>query len=136
MLVLAFEKVSLEEAKKVLDGDDKDAAADKSWSDNRRPQPAVKLLAATARWLLDLPQELRPYALAKLYPRIANDLCRLWRQPALWQQYAADLMIVRRDDRPRQGFPAQVASELAALVAHHTTLYPPLPVRGRPDAFR
>ena len=104
--------------------------------DNRRAQPPAKLLAATARWLLELPQGIRPYALAKLYPRIANDLCRLWRQPALWQQYASDLMIVRRDDRPRQGFPARVASELAARIAHHTQLYPPLPVRGGPDAFR
>lgn len=119
-----YEKVSVEEAKKVLDEAENGPPTEPDWVNQRRPVE-VALLPATAQWLADLPAAIRPNELPQHYPRIANDLCRLWRQPARWDRYVADLLIVKRGDRPRQGFPAQVASELGALTAHHEMLYPP-----------
>ena len=125
-----YEKVSLEEARKVLDEDIGDPAAQQSWTDKRQGAHEATLLDATTRWLAHLPDAARPAELAQRYPRIANELCRLWKQPAQWERYMTELLIVRSAGRQRQGFPAQVASELAALAAHHARVYPAAPQAG------
>ena len=128
-----YEKVSVEDAKKARDGDINDSCQE-DWTDKRRPVRETTLLATTVSWLNDLPEVVRPVELAQRYPRIVNDLCRLWKTPAQWDRYMDDLLVVRRETRTRQGFPAQVVSELAALGAHHATLYPAAPAGSGPMA--
>ncbi len=123
MLEFAYEKVTLDDARKVLDGAPQ-AQTEAAWTLKRCPPGAARLFPFTAKWILELPEAIRPMQLAKLYPRIANDVCRHWEQPEMWERYTADLLIMRRVGRARQGFPARVALELVALNAHHETLYP------------
>ncbi len=122
--MISFEIVSVEEAKKVLDFDENGPPTEPDWIQKRHPPPAVALLPEAEQWLARLPDAVRPSELQKSYPRIVNDLCRLWRQPARWERYMADLLIVQRGDRPRQGFAPRVASELTALAAHHEESFP------------
>jgi hypothetical protein len=123
MLDFNFEKTTLEDARKVLDGPAKRQSGPAP-TKSRIPQAVETLSVATVRWLLDLPPACRPLQLARHYPRIANNLCRIWRQPGQWDRSATDLMIVSRGGVARQGFPAKVASELIALNEHHSLLYP------------
>lgn len=133
----AYENFSVEEAIKLLSGGDAGSGPeDRTWSGDRRRRAPTWLRAATAKWLLDLPEAVRPLQLAKRYPRVANDLCLLWRRPALYERYMANLLIVRRGGRRRHGFPPQLASELAVLIAHHAALYPSAPASGGADASR
>ncbi len=120
----AYEKVSVEDAKKALEQEAGGARHKQDWT-AQRSAAVVKLLPATEKWLAGLPERVRPVELARGYPRIANDLARLWQQPKEWDVFLDELLLVRYGDRVRQGFPAPVASELAALNNHHTTLYPP-----------
>ena len=130
---LDYKKVSLEEARKVLDEDVNAAAEQQTWSGKRSSAGDATLLDTTAAWLAGLPESARPVELAQRYPRIANELCRLWRQPARWERYMAELLIVRSAARTRRGFPPRVASELAALAAYQTKAFPAAPqATGRP----
>jgi hypothetical protein len=121
-----YEKVSVEDAKKALDGD-LDNSDQNEWTNKRSSPPETTLMAITVSWLNDLPEGVRPVELARCYPRIVNDLCRLWKTPARWERYMESLLVVRREKRMRKGFPEQILTELAALSAHHAALYPAAP---------
>ncbi|RJG00911.1 hypothetical protein [Noviherbaspirillum sedimenti] len=121
MTDIPFEKISVEEAHnstwqelpppKVLD---------KNWGAHRFPlsqdKPDIKQLMP---WVQQLPPEVRPRQLVIQYARIANKLAELWKHPIACEKYFNALMIDDRGDR--QGFPADVALELAALQAYFTT---------------
>lgn len=110
---LSFEFVSVEEAKKVLDGDPP-ASTLVDWSELRQAPAAVNLtLTPTAlRWLSQLPRDVRPLELFHAYPRIANHLAALGNAAAV-SVFIGELLIDKRGGR--QGFPGGIALELSRL---------------------
>jgi hypothetical protein len=80
-------------------------------------RPAVEadrtLSIETELWLLRLPPQLRPKALADDYPRIANRLARDWSDAFLREFCFEDLLVDRRGGR--RGFPPEVKAELLRL---------------------
>jgi hypothetical protein len=83
---------------------------------------AAALDDVTVAWLAALPEHARPATLARRYPRIANRLCSLWRLVSRCEDYLDDLMFDRRGGR--QGFPRDVARDVAALHVYYSTLHP------------
>ncbi len=81
----------------------------------RRPLTNDDLrLSPEARALLNsLDKRVLPIQLSCRYPRVMNQIARLWRRPAHLDRYFEDLLIDKRGGR--QGFPFAVAAELAAL---------------------
>lgn len=63
---------------------------------------------------------MRLAALTQRYARIANRICSLWQKPAQCAEYLEELLIVRRVRR--QGFPADVAKDIAQITAHYARL--------------
>ncbi|MCA3182626.1 MULTISPECIES: hypothetical protein [unclassified Cupriavidus] len=110
---LSFEFVTVEEAKKVLDGDPP-ASAQADWSDSRQaPDPVnLSLTPVALRWLAQVPRDVRPLELFATYPRIGNQLAALGNAAAV-SSFLADLLIDKRGDR--QGFPGGIALELSRL---------------------
>src|SRR5437867_5489530 len=119
MDALTFEQVSLADAKAVLDGPPKRLAA-KDWTWSRRPLLPSELMLQdrTLQWMARLPAEVRPIATAQAFARIVNKLCRAWSDTQQCRSYFDDLLLDRRDNR--QGFPKEVARELAALHGYYT----------------
>ena len=115
---IPFEKVTVGEAKAITAPEPAaPKPSQKNWKHRRvqeRPLdqsgPDIKLLHP---WIAQLPAEVRPKSLIIQYPRIANRLAELWRHPIACEKYLNELMIDGRGDR--QGFPSEVAQELAAL---------------------
>jgi hypothetical protein len=85
------------------------------WQTTRRPNRVEDslLMRDTLQWLRDLPRGIRPRHLQQRFPRIANELCRLWKDKDALEAYLGDLLVDKRGDR--QGFPALVQEELQAL---------------------
>jgi hypothetical protein len=121
---ISFEFVSVEEAKRILDGEPP-AGAGLDWTEVRDPQTLVpqKLAVPALKWLRELPLEVRPLELCHAYPRIGNQLAVLAANEAALLAYLADLLIDRRGDR--QGFPGGIAHELSRLHAYLTGTLPP-----------
>ena len=114
---LEFEKVSLTDARKVLEetGPAAYVAPKKpqNW-DEKRSQSATETLSdETNAWMSELPESVRPGQLALRYARLANRLCKVWNEPAKCDRLLDDLMLDRRGTR--KGFPLQIANELATL---------------------
>jgi len=84
------------------------------------------LTAATAVWLSQLPQPVRPTETASRFPHIANKLATLWQSPKACREYFDELLLDERGDR--QGFPNCVAKELVALLYHYDTTVHPAPI--------
>ncbi len=118
---LEFERISIEEANKAIDRRVRPATV-KDWDGDRRPAPAEPLNDATVAWLGSLSFDLRPRALARQFPRIANRLCELWKRPAQCDAYFKTLIMDERGGR--KGFPPEVATELSTLAAHYSSVYP------------
>lgn len=88
----------------------------------RAPQSPERVRDETLRWLVTLPEHVRPAELTRRYPRIANKIARLWRQVARCEEYLDDLVEDRRGGR--RGFPMGVARELTVLRRHYAALHP------------
>lgn len=117
---ISFEFVSVEEARKILDGE-VPASGTVDWRDARQPpDPATQaLMPAALKWLAQLPREVRPFELFHTYPRIGNQLAALAGQqgyPTPVTLFLADLLIDKRGGR--QGFPGGIAQELSRLQEH------------------
>jgi hypothetical protein len=119
---IAYETVSVQEANEAAK--DKRPAFQKNWTRMQLPRGPERLLSATSAWLAELPREVRTLTLAQRYARIANKLARLSRTPVQFQDYLNDLLVVRRGDSIRQGFPPQVTRELTALSYYYDALHP------------
>lgn len=65
------------------------------------------------RWLRRIREPARPLQLCVLFPRIANKLALLWRDPGLSEAYLDEL--IGRQRPGRKGFPTDVTDELFAL---------------------
>jgi hypothetical protein len=96
--------------------------APRDWTTARKARPADTLFPATLRWIDALPEEVRPHALSRAFPRIANMLARLWPNAAAFSDYMNDLLVDRRGGR--KGFPLQILADLNRLRAHYGTLNP------------
>lgn len=84
-------------------------------------QPALS--GAAVVWLNELPERVRPVKTCARFPRIGNRLAELWDQPDACEAFFDDLLLDRRGDR--QGFPADVAFEIAALKSYFETAVHP-----------
>jgi hypothetical protein len=121
---IPFEKVSVEDAKRVLQADtlknDVRPAPPNKWERSRsmpgESASSSDLTPLAFKWLAALPREARPNSLARQFPRIANRLAEIWKRPLQCERYIDDLMIDLRGGR--QGFPPAVAAEIAALKVH------------------
>ena len=86
--------------------------ADSVTWERRAPRPEDDhLLAHTQNWLGALPKGIRPVHLQAKFPRIANDLSRLWPEPAALDHYFAEKEFSPRTDR--RGFPPLIKEEHA-----------------------
>jgi hypothetical protein len=93
--------------------------------DQRRPLKADDLrLSAEAMTLIEsLAAELRPNDLPERFPRVMNEIARLWRRPVQLDRYFDDLLVDKRTGR--QGFPLTVTVELSILKDYYQTdVYP------------
>jgi hypothetical protein len=83
----------------------------------RKANPLNALLPASLDWLGTLPRELRPMALAMMYPRIVNLLAQQWSDYDACHAYFDELLTGRRPNR--HGFPADVRREIWTLREHY-----------------
>jgi len=89
----------------------------------RYPQDArnLRLKETTIGWIRSLPRPVRPRALAKLYPRIANILADNWSKPAAFEARLRSFMLDERGNR--QGFPFEVLIEFSHLQNHFDRIH-------------
>ena len=92
-----------------------DAAANDA-SIQRRVHPAVEPFAATFRWVASLPRELRPLAVLRGFPRIANVLALCVDDLDAMREYLFELLADSRGHG--EGFPEDVRIELLRLRAY------------------
>ena len=87
--------------------------AGNTWK-RRSPRPEdTHVLAHTDNWLNALPIGVRPVHLQQEFPRIANDLARLWTLTSALDLYFEDKEFSPRHDRG--GFPPLIKEELLAM---------------------
>lgn len=118
-----FEKVTLSEAKAVLDAD-LPQKKKIDWTQVRRPKnPQAQVLTDFAvKWLFGLPREILPKTLAREYPRIINQIADKWENPEACVKYLNQLLIDERGTR--QGFSQKIMFELTRLKFHLAPLEP------------
>ncbi|MEO5765451.1 MAG: hypothetical protein ABIR52_09110 [Casimicrobiaceae bacterium] len=129
-----FEKVSLDEARQVLDDAVRPAVVvsrSTAGAMERRKagagSGAETLRTATLQWILKLPQHVQPRHLQLRYPRIANRLAAEWEHVVVCETFLESLLTDKRGGR--KGFPLAVAQEIAGLRdyyfrIHHKKLTP------------
>ncbi len=118
---LEFEITDFGEAKRVLDDESisqfhvETYVSPAKWKRLRRPSlPTDRALSGeTIDWLLRLPAGLHPKKLSAQFPRIANALAQVWRDPVERQALLDKLLDDGRAGRA--GFPREVHKELIAL---------------------
>ena len=98
-------------------------SANEDWTKRRASQPASGLLRPTIAWASALPAEVQPTTLMAEYPRVANLVAVLWKDPESLRRYVDDLLVDRRGNR--QGFPVDVLREIFALRDYYDELHPP-----------
>ncbi len=111
---IPFEKVSVLEAKAVLDAE-RQTKHEKNWELLRRLLgPAdVNMQERTYEWLLSLPTETWPLWLIKHHPRIANQFTDVWQRRPACKKLFSELLLDQRGTR--KGFPEEVSREIMAL---------------------
>ena len=118
-----FEKVDLNDARKVLD-DSLIPAVTKTatnWDGKRTPSAAESLRTATIQWILKLPPHIQPRHLHVKYPRVANRIAALWSAETGCESYLDDLLTDKRGGR--KGFPLNVATEVASIRDYYFRLH-------------
>ncbi|MEP7183463.1 MAG: hypothetical protein ABI886_14885 [Betaproteobacteria bacterium] len=88
----------------------------------RRARPINQALPATLKWVESLPPEIKPLAVLRDYPRIANALARIWNDAVGVANYLDSLLVDRRGGR--RGFPGDVHNELLCLREYFAGRYP------------
>ena len=92
------------------------------WTKRRMSEPANGLLKPTFAWASTLPVDIQPRALLYKFPRIANLIAVMWRDPNSLRRYVDDLLVDKRGNR--NGFPVDVLRELFQLRAYYDQLHP------------
>ena len=83
----------------------------------RKAMPYHAPLSRTWLWVERLPDCVKPNALVRQFPRVANQIAASWREPVVLNLYFESLLL---DDRGhRKGFPTEVHRELVALSAFY-----------------
>jgi hypothetical protein len=121
MKSLEFEKLSVADVRRELDGQDRQGRERKHTAQRTAQEQAI-LLDSTTFWISGLPVTVRPLSLARKFPRIANSIAELWRRVARCEEYLDTLVVDLRGDR--SGFPPDVAQELTALRNYYAELHP------------
>ena len=93
------------------------------WARRRAAEPASGLLRPTVAWAAGLPAEVQPTALLAKFPRVANLVAVLWKDPDSLRRYVDDLLVDKRGNR--QGFPLDVLREIFELRGYFDELHPP-----------
>ena len=94
--------------------------------ERRSPRPEDDhLLAHTQNWMMALPKGVRPVHLAAGFPRIVNELSRLWDETAALDTYFEEKEFSARTDR--DGFPPHIQGELLVMRIYS--------LRSRPVAY-
>jgi len=92
----------------------------------RRHPPAkddLELSGAGRALLASIEESARPRQLAALFPRIVNQLARLWKMPREMDRYFEELLTDTRGSR--KGFTLPILMELGTLKDYyHAKLYP------------
>ena len=86
----------------------------------RKAAPASTPLPRTLEWIASLPPDVQPTALLRHYPRIANVIAAVWRDPKSLQSYMDCLFSDHRGNR--QGLPPEVLHDLLALREYYESL--------------
>ena len=86
----------------------------------RKALPANAPLPRTLKWVASLPLSVKPAALLRHYPRIANVLAAAWGDQGAVTSYMDCLFDDGRENR--KGFPADVHGDLLALQEYHAKL--------------
>ena len=112
-----------------------EAATAEAYKQLRKSQPANIPLPRTKTWFEALPPEVRPCALMRQFPRIANLIAAAWEDLVLFEVCMDSLLTDKRGGR--KGFPSDVIAELSALDQHrHTFKEPALPPIAWSDVGR
>jgi len=77
------------------------------------PPVGESLTPFAARWLLCVPEAVRPVITAGRHPHIINKMALVWRDPRAVEEYFNSLLISSRPSR--QGFSLDVLSEILEL---------------------
>ena len=96
--------------------------ASEDWTKRRTSEPASGLLRPTDAWASELPADVQPKALLAKFPRVANLVAVLWKDPDSLRRYVDDLLVDTRGHR--QGFPLDVLREIFELRAYFDALHP------------
>ncbi len=95
----------------------------------RKATPTNRVFPRTMLWVEMLPSEVRPIALLRRYPRIANLIATVWGDPKYVGTYMDSLLTDQRGNR--RGFPTDVLRDLVALRRHYdNNVVPPSPARS------
>ena len=116
-----FERGSIADARREFDGQPR-PADERTWIRHRTYQQNNVLLNTTVTWMAGLPEDVRPAALVRRFPRIANSIADLWRRAGRCEEYLESLVVDRRGNRT--GFPRDVAEELTKLRSFYAELHP------------
>ena len=122
MNAIEFEKISIADARREIEGEPKQSN-ERLWRYPRRAhQENNVLLNTTLTWMARLPKDVRPMVLARRFPRIANRIAESWRLVARCEEYFDALVVDSRGKR--KGFPPEVAQELTNLRGFYAELHP------------
>jgi hypothetical protein len=95
----------------------------------RKGAPANSAFPRTLKWADELPPRVKPVALMRQFPRIANLIAAAWDDLVQFEIYMDSLLTDKRGGR--KGFPTDVIAELAALDIYRHTVrehaLPPIP---------
>jgi len=125
--MVEFERVSIDEAREVLDQLPPDVArmlesVPGYWPSNRRPPLATDraLTGRTMDWMGQLPEPVRPTLTVLRYPRVVNAIAEAWADA---KQRSATFEHLLNDRRiGRRGFPVDIEREIAALCLYASGL--------------
>jgi hypothetical protein len=92
------------------------------WSHRRKAVPLNIILPSTSVWAEDLLPQVRPLALMRTFPRIANLLASSWKDPKAFHKCIESLLVDRRGGR--QGFSPEIRQELFRLRTAYRFLGP------------
>lgn len=101
----------------------------------RKGAPANIPLPRTLKWVDELPPRVKPVALMRHFPRIANMIAAAWDDLVQFETYMDSLLTDKRGGR--KGFPTDVIAELGALdIYRHTVGESALPAMAWSDVRR
>jgi hypothetical protein len=86
----------------------------------RKATPANRAFPRTLTWISTLPADIRPTALVRRYPRIANLIAAVWGDSSCFASYMESLLTDKRGNR--RGFPPDVSENLLSLQRYYRAM--------------